>query len=107
MPFRVELTESAERDLAELHAWIAEHDSPERAEHWLERVTEAIGALESSPERGAIPAELRDLGIREFRQIYFKPYRLVYRVFDDTVVVLLIADGRRDLSSLLARRLLD
>jgi toxin ParE1/3/4 len=105
--YRVELTASTERDLGEIHGWIAEHDSPERADRWLDRVLEVVTALETSPDRGAIPAELREIGIREFRQVYFKPYRLVYRVNGRNVTVMLITDGRRDLSALLARRLLD
>ena len=58
------------------------------------------------PERGNYPRELLDLGIKDFRQVFFKPYRLIYRVMGRDVVVLVIADGRRDLQSLLARRLL-
>lgn len=38
--------------------------------------------------------------------VFFKPYRLVYRVAGERVYVYLIADGRRDMQSLLARRLL-
>jgi toxin ParE1/3/4 len=45
----------------------------------------------------------------EFREVYFKPYRIVYRVEDDRqrVTVFLIADGRRSLQGMLERRLLD
>lgn len=54
----------------------------------------------------AIPRELSALGIREYRQLFFKPYRVIYRVLDGRVIIYLIADGRRDMESLLARRLL-
>ena len=63
-------------------------------------------ALKRFPERGPQPAELLALGIREYRETFFKPYRVVYRVEDKQVIVYLIADGRRDMQSLLARRLL-
>jgi len=46
------------------------------------------------------------LGIREYRETAFKPYRIVYRVTGKRLYVYLIADGRRDLQSLLARRFL-
>jgi toxin ParE1/3/4 len=46
------------------------------------------------------------LGLREFRQVLFKPYRMIYRVMENNVYVLLIADGRRDMQKLLQRRLL-
>jgi toxin ParE1/3/4 len=46
------------------------------------------------------------LGIRDFRQVILRPYRIIYRALDDAVVITLIADGRRDIQSLPARRLL-
>jgi toxin ParE1/3/4 len=45
------------------------------------------------------------LGIREYRQNFFKPYRMIYRMTGQQVVVYLIADGRRDMQTLLARRM--
>ena len=44
--------------------------------------------------------------IKEYRQVCFKPYRLIYRIVASEVLVFIIADGRRDMQSLLARRLL-
>ena len=35
-----------------------------------------------------------------------KPYRVIYRVVGSQVVIYLIVDGRRDMQSVLARRLL-
>ena len=46
------------------------------------------------------------LEVREYREIFFKPYRIIYRVMGDNVYVLVIADGRRDMQALLQRRLL-
>jgi len=46
------------------------------------------------------------LGIREYRQSLFKPYRVIYRVIGQRVYIYLIVDGRRDMQALLARRLL-
>ncbi|HEY9549871.1 MAG TPA: type II toxin-antitoxin system RelE/ParE family toxin, partial [Kiloniellaceae bacterium] len=58
------------------------------------------------PERGRHPRELANLGITGFREIFFKPYRLIYRVEKRRVIVQLVADGRRDMQGLLSRRLL-
>jgi len=41
----------------------------------------------------------------EYRQVFFKPYRVICEVEQGAVVVHLIADGRRHLRSLLLRRL--
>jgi toxin ParE1/3/4 len=101
------LTEDADRDLHDLYEYIATHDSPAAAEHLLKRVLEVSESLSSNPVRGSPPKELQALGDKEYRQVFFKPYRLIYRVYGGRVVVFVIADGRRDMQSLLARRLLD
>ena len=107
MPFAVLLTNDAARDLDELYHYIAQSDAPGKADYVLEQIEKAFFRLSESPERGAYPRELSALGIREYREILFKPYRIVYRVLDAKVYVLLIVDGRRDMQTLLQRRLLE
>ena len=107
MPFAVLLTKDAARDLNELYDYIAVHDSPRKADYVLEQIEKTFSTLSEFPERGLYPKELLKLGIREYREIFFKPYRIIYRVMDKNVYVLLIVDGRRDMQSLLQRRLLD
>ena len=106
MDFLVQLTEDAMRDLEEICDYIERHDAPDRADCVLEQIEKAFGSLSEYPERGNYPAELLDLGIREYREIFSKPYRIIYRVMENNVYVLLIADGRRDMQTLLQRRLL-
>ncbi|MGC1521957.1 MAG: type II toxin-antitoxin system RelE/ParE family toxin [Steroidobacteraceae bacterium] len=106
MSYEVSLTKDAERDLEEIYLYIAEHDSRASADHVLERVARATDALKTTPDRGSYVNELRALGISEYRQIFFKPYRVIYRVHAKQVIVYVVADGRRDMGSLLARRLL-
>jgi toxin ParE1/3/4 len=106
MPYRVLLTQDAVNDLEELDRWIATNDSAERADHVLDRISEIFRNLTELPERGTYPKELSALGIREFREVFFKAYRIIYRVERRTVYVYLIADGRRDMQTLLSRRLL-
>jgi toxin ParE1/3/4 len=106
MRFEVLMTEDAERDLQELYGYIAEHDSLGKADALLNRIEEVIETLTSQPNRGAVPRELSALGIHEYRQLFYKPYRVIYRVIDNRVYIYLIADGRRDLQTLLTQRLL-
>lgn len=105
--YEVLLTAGAERDLEAIYDYIAEFDSAARADHVLERLLRVAQSLSMFPQRGAHPRELLALGIREYRQIPFKPYRVIYRVIGQQVVFYVIADGRRNMQSLLARRLLE
>lgn len=106
MNHEIVLTKDAEGDIEDIYRYIAEHDSPVNANHVLERLLEAAKTLSTYPDRGPCPPELRPLGLSEYHQVFFKPYRLVYRVHGQRVVIYLVADGRRDMQSLLARRLL-
>jgi len=134
MSYKVLLTRSAERDLEELYDYIAENDTQANADYVLDKLTgkpvplsptlsrkrareqtnrcanfsllEVAASLASFPERGSYPKELLQLGIREYRQAHFKPYRLIYRVMGKRVLIYLIADGRRDMQTLLMRRML-
>jgi len=106
MRFEVWFTEGARHDLEDIHRYIAQSDSPGNADYVLGKLQDVCSELGSFPQRGAYPPELIALGIRDYRQVGFKPYRVVYRVIDRRVYVYLIADGRRDMQALLARRLL-
>ena len=100
------LTQGAERDLESIYDYIAEFDSPANANHVLDRLMDAVKKLAQFPERGSYPEELIALGIKEYRQVTFKPYRLIYRVLQTQIVIYLVADGRRDMQSLLMARIL-
>jgi toxin ParE1/3/4 len=102
----VELTRGAQLDLDDIADCIGAHDGAERAEHVARGIEKAYAGLAVFPNRGAYPRALVELGIRRFREVHFKPYRIVYRVYERKVVVFLIADGRRDTRALLTSRVL-
>lgn len=104
--YDVLLSHGAEQDLEAIHDYIAEFDGVTHANHVLDRLMEVVDGLARFPERGSYPKELLALGIKEYRQTAFKPYRVIYRVSGTQVVIYLIADGRRDMASMLTRRLL-
>jgi len=106
MRHAVLLTAGAEQDLEEIYDYIVEFDSQTSADHVLNRLMEVAENLATLPERGTHPKELLALGIREYRQTFFEPYRIIYRVMGRQMVIYLIADGRREMQSLLSRRLL-
>jgi len=103
---QVQLTEDALRDLDDIHAYITAQDGLARADRLVDGMGAALAKLADFPERGEYPKELAALGIRQFRQVHHKPYRMIYQATEGVVTVMLIADGRRDLQSVLQRRLL-
>jgi toxin ParE1/3/4 len=106
MPYRVHLTADAERDIEDIYRYIAEHESLAIAERILKGIEQKCLGLSHFPARGNVPKELLSVGIREYRETRYKPYRIMYRIFGRTVIVYYVLDGRRDMQSLLETRLL-
>ena len=104
--YRVRISPEAERDLAEIVDHIANWDSVDRADYVLEKLLDVCERLEQLPERGHFPPELLSLGIKSYREVHFKPFRIVYEVVAREVFILLIVDGRRSLQTILEQRLL-
>jgi toxin ParE1/3/4 len=106
MPFEVRFTKGALKDLRSIHDYVSQNNSPERADYVARQIIRATLKLEEMPERVSHPPELAQLGNKSYRQIFFKPYRIFYRIRANTVYIGLIADGRRDLLPVLSRRFL-
>ena len=104
MVFTVRFTNAARRDLRSIHAYISKNDCPENTDYVAREIVRTALTLRELPQRGSHPPELLPMGNRSYRQIFFKPYRLLYRIRANTVFIAVIADGRRDLASLLVRR---
>jgi len=103
--FRAQWAEAAARDLEELIGYVAA-DSPLNAERILDKLKKRVRTLEATPARGRVVPELAHFGIRNWRELIVKPYRIIYRIDEDTVNVLAVLDGRRDLQDLLLERLI-
>lgn len=97
----IRLIRGAEQALGSIHDHITGFDSLASADHVLRRILEVAERLATLPERGSHSRELRALGIRDYRQTMFKPYCVIGK----KVYINLVADGRRHMQSLLARRL--
>lgn len=107
MNYAVILTAHAIFDVEEICDYITTNDLPQKSEYVLTQLEKTFNSLSKFPERGSYPKELFYLGIREYREIYFKPYRIIYKIIEKAVYIYLIADGRRDMKTLLQKRIFD
>lgn len=101
---RVRWTETAHRDLDAIVSFIAE-DSVENALAVLESLRERAESLMVAAERGRVVPELRALDVYQYREVIERPWRILYRIEADQVLLMAVLDGRRELRSLLLERL--
>jgi toxin ParE1/3/4 len=106
MSLKVVILESAEHDLKELRSYIVRNFSLKTWQNTYDRIKEAIRNLKTFPFTGSIPEEIEKLNPSQYRQVISGMNRIIYEVRQDTLYIHIIVDGRRDLTSLLTRRLL-
>lgn len=104
--WQVFFTADAADDLEQLLAYIEGRDSSEQADHVFAQIKNAVLGLRAMPRRGRVVPELKNIGILEYREIFFKPYRILYFTAERKVFVFAVCDGRRNIEELLQRRLM-
>jgi toxin ParE1/3/4 len=87
MTYSLRITSAAVHDLEEIHDWIAEHDSLENANYVLDHLSETAESIAALPHRGSRPKELPSGMETEYRQVFFKPYRVIYEIRHSEVVI--------------------
>lgn len=97
-------TLAANQDLESVVDFVA-RDNLNAARSILKILRKRAATLKIFPERGRIVPELADLGVRLYRELLVTPWRIVYRISDTTVYVMMVIDGRRNAEDLLLERL--
>ena len=102
--YAVEWANAARDDLQAIVDYLAD-DDVHVALQVMDRIETTAGTLTTVPLRGRIVPELAAFGIRTYRELILKPWRIIYRVAEETVYVLGVLDGRRNMEDLLLDRL--
>lgn len=104
--YSISLAEHAQNDLIEIADYIDARDGEEQAGAVLDVLRDAIISLQSMPERGNRPPELKRLGMGGMRELHVNGFRLLYQVSGQNVYVVGIISARRDVQAQLAERVL-
>ncbi len=106
MKYKVLIDPQAKQDLKEIFIYVSINDNYSSAEKLLNAIEKTCYKLEKFPERGHIPMELRQTGIKKYLEIHYKPYRIIYEIENDLVYIHAVLDGRRNIQELLNERFL-
>jgi toxin ParE1/3/4 len=106
MRYQVLVVAEAEEDIFEIYRYVLRADGRGRANHVLAKLQEACQSIAQMPRRGHSPPELERIGVRGYREVHFKPYRIIYQIVGRKVFIHCVLDGRRAVQEILERRLL-
>ena len=103
--FEVIWTKSAEFDLELIIEYI-KTDSLNIAKKIFFEIKKECNNLYFFPQRKRIVPELQQIGILKYREIIHKRWRIIYKIDNTKVYILLIIDSSRNLEDILFQRLI-
>ena len=92
---KITWSEAAIADLDAIYDFIA-GDSPHYATRFVQRLIEAVDPLADLPQVGRVVPE----GDGRHREVIELPYRILYRIEANEVLVVRVVHGSRDLAAL-------
>jgi len=103
--FTLNVNKTAKNDLREIIKYISKNN-PMNALKILEKIEDRINSLKHFPERGGYVPELLKNNIKDYRQLIESPWRIIYKIDNDIVNVLIIIDSKRNTQDILIERLI-
>ena len=103
--YKVKWTSNAKEDLLNIVDYIKK-DSLSVARKVYGKVKEKAQSINFFPLRGRVVPELQKEGITIYRELLAKPYRIMYKIENDTVYIMAIFDSRQNVEELLLQKLL-
>ena len=95
----------AQEDLKDLRRYVTQRFGKPTWQETSQRIKEAVHTIQTLPHGGSIPAELADLSLQHYHQAISGMNRVIYEVREDVIYIHIVCDTRRDMRTLLSRRL--
>ena len=93
--YKLKWTSNAKEDLLNIVGYIK-----------YEQIKENAQSSNFFPLRGRVVPELLKEGITIYRELIAQPYRIMYKIENDTVYIMAIFDSRQNIEELLLQKLL-
>ena len=103
--FEVIWTKNAEYDLEEIIEYI-KTDSIEIAKDVFFEIKKECNNLSIFPKSRRVVPELQYIGILKYRELIYKRWRIIYKIENEKIYILIVVDSSRDIEDILFRRLL-
>jgi len=103
--FRIKWTAPAREDVSEIINYI-DNTNSNYAEKVLCMIDKNVSKLDMNPERHRIVHELEKYGYFIYREIIIEYWRVIYRIENDIVYIMLVIDGRRNIEHILLNKIL-
>lgn len=103
--YKLKWTTNAKDDILNIVSYI-KNDSPSIANDVYQTIKEKAHSSNFFPLKGRVVPELQKEGITLYRELVASPWRIIYKVGNDTVYIMTIVDSRQNIEELLLQKLL-
>ena len=103
--YKVQWTSNAKEDLLNIIDYIKQ-DSVENARKVYAQIREKAHSGNFLPLRGRVVPELQKEGITIYRELTTQPWRVMYKIENNTIYIIAIFDSRQNIEELLLQKLL-
>lgn len=101
--YRILWSKSAQIDLEDIINYI-KLDSKPNAHKVLAKVKSQVSELYFFPDKGRVIPELERFNIKSYRELIISPWRVFYKHIGNTITIVAVIDGRRNIEDILLRR---
>ncbi len=103
--YKLKWTSNAKEDLLNIVDYIKQ-ESTQSARKVYEQIRDKAHSSNFFPLRGRVVPELQREGITIYRELIENPWRIMYKIENDTVYIMAIFDARQNVEELLLQKLL-
>ena len=103
--YQIKWTAPAREDINEIIDYISQTNI-NYAVKILDKMESHVKKLDSFPERHRIVPELERYGYLLYREIIVDYWRIIYKIENNLVYIMLVIDGRRNLEDLILKKIL-
>ncbi|WP_321778084.1 type II toxin-antitoxin system RelE/ParE family toxin [Sulfurimonas sp.] len=103
--YKLQWTTNAKDDLLNIVDYIKK-DSPHNANEIYLKIRAKAKISNFFPFKSRVVPELQKEGITLYREVITSPWRIIYKVGNDTVYIMAILDSRQNVEELLLQKLL-
>lgn len=104
--YKLQWTLNAKNDLLSILDYI-KRESPSNANIVYSKIKKEAQSSDFFPLKGRVVPELQKEGITLYREVVTPPWRIIYKVGNDTVYIMAILDSRQNVEELLLQKLLN
>jgi toxin ParE1/3/4 len=103
--FFIKWAAPAREDLNEIIEYIAQRNIP-YAVKVLDKIELAVRKLDTFPKRGRVVPELERYGYILYREIIVDYWRIMYKMENDIVYIMVVIDGRRNVEDVILKKIM-